>query len=231
MRCIYGNFMKMALYYADENVLQDKIKERNKNMDNMTEKKQETKKRPLEKFFRGIMLLLTAVLGLFLMGSEGTGCQFLDDPEAFLDGESSIEPKYVLSVHEIIKYPRGSDFEQDVDSFFGKSVCVNRNYFLHSKDVAKIDAVKRLDNPDFYDLRLTLTPKGVKMWSAFAVLTRVDRKEMAFLIDGIYYRTFKPAILLDPEANVVTVEGPFDPATVSGLLKHAKTNFRKWNDK
>lgn len=181
--------------------------------------------------FKAVRLFLFALTGIFLMGSEGTGCQFLDDPEAFLDGESSIEPKYVISVHEIVKYPRGSDFERDVDSFFGKKVCVNSNYFLHSKDISEIEAVKRVDNPDFYNLRLTLTSRGVKMWSAFAVLTRVDRKELALLIDGIYYRSFSPAVLLDPEANVVTLEGPFDPATVSGLLKHAKTNYRKWNDK
>ena len=134
-------------------------------------------------------------------------------------------------MHEIVKYPRGSDFEREVDSFFGKKICVNSNYFLHSKDISEIEAVKRLDNPDFYNLRLTLSPRGVKMWSAFAVLTRVDRKELALLIDGIYYRSFSPAVLLDPEANVVTLEGPFDPATASGLLKHAKTNYRKWNDK
>lgn len=195
------------------------------------DKKEYVENKKSNVIFKAVRLFLFALTGIFLMGSEGTGCQFLDDPEAFLDGESSIEPKYVISVHEIVKYPRGSDFERDVDSFFGKKVCVNSNYFLHSKDISEIEAVKRVDNPDFYNLRLTLTSRGVKMWSAFAVLTRVDRKELALLIDGIYYRSFSPAVLLDPEANVVTLEGPFDPATVSGLLKHAKTNYRKWNDK
>ena len=180
---------------------------------------------------RFLKVMVVAFAGLFLMGSEGTGCQFLDDPDAFLDGESSIQPKYVISVHEIVKYPRGIDLEQEVDSFFGKSICVNKNYFLHSKDISNIEVIKRVDNPDFYDLRLTLAPRGVKMWSAFAVLTRVDRKEMALLIDGIHYRTFTPAILLDPEVNVVMLEGPFDPATASGLMKNAKINFSKWNGK
>ena len=184
-----------------------------------------------KKILCGLKILSLVFLGLFLMGSEGTGCLFLDDPEAFLDGESSKEAKYVVSVHEIVKYRRGSDFEQDVDSFFGKSICVNRNYFLHSKDIMEVEAVRRTDNPDFYDLRLTLSPRGMKLWSAFSVTTRVDRKEMAFLVDGMYYRSFKPAILLDPEAATVTVEGPFDPATVSGILKYARTNYRKWNDK
>ncbi len=184
-----------------------------------------------KKMLCGLKILSLVFLGLFLMGSEGTGCLFLDDPEAFLDGESSKEAKYVVSVHEVVKYRRGSDFEQDVDSFFGKSICVNRNYFLHSKDIMEVEAVRRTDNPDFYDLRLTLSPRGMKLWSAFSVTTRVDRKEMAFLVDGMYYRSFKPAILLDPEAATVTVEGPFDPATVSGILKYARTNYRKWNDK
>lgn len=184
-----------------------------------------------KKMLCGIKIFSLLFLGLFLMGSEGTGCLFLDDPEAFLDGESSKEAKYVISVHEIVKYRRGSDFEQDVDSFFGKSICVNRNYFLHSKDIVSVEAVKRTDNPDFYDLRLTLSSRGMKLWSAFSVTTRVDRKEMAFLVDGMYYRSFTPAILLDPEVAFVTVEGPFDPATVSGILKYAKTNYRKWNDK
>ena len=184
-----------------------------------------------KKMLCGVKILSLLFLGLFLMGSEGTGCLFLDDPEAFLDGESSKEAKYVISVHEIVKYRRGSDFEQNVDSFFGKSICVNRNYFLHSKDIVAVEAVRRTDNPDFYDLRLTLSSRGMKLWSAFSVTTRVDRKEMAFLVDGMYYRSFKPSILLDPEVAFVTVEGPFDPATVSGILKYAKSNYRKWNDK
>lgn len=169
--------------------------------------------------------------GLLLMGAEGTGCLFLDDPEAFLDGESSKEAKYVISIHEVVKYRRGSEFEQEVDSFFGKNICVNRNYFLHSKDVMEVEAVRRVDNPDFYDLRLTLSSRGVKLWSAFSVTTRVDRKEMAFLVDGMYYRSFQPPILLDSDTTVVTVEGPFDPATVSGIVKYARINYRKWNDR
>ena len=180
---------------------------------------------------RFLSLACMVLLAALLMGAEGTGCQFLDDPEGFLDGESGVQTKFVLSVHEIIKYPRGGELEQEVDSYFGKNVVVNRSYYLHSKDIADIEVVKRLDNGDFYDLKLTLSPRGVKMWSAFAVLTRVDGKELALLIDGIYYRPFKPSILLDPESNVVTVEGPFDPATASGLMKNAKKNFRKWNDK
>ncbi|MBP5182519.1 MAG: hypothetical protein J6331_05770 [Lentisphaeria bacterium] len=180
------------------------------------------------RFLRLVFMVFGAAL---LMGAEGTGCQFLDNPEEFLDGEASAGAKFVLSVHEIVKYPRGGELEQEVDSYFGKSVVVNRSYYLHSKDIADIEVVKRLDNGDFYDLKLTLSPRGVKMWSAFAVLTRVDGKDLALLIDGIYYRPFKPSILLDAESNVVTVEGPFDPATASGLMKNAKRNFRKWNDK
>lgn len=168
------------------------------------------------------------LLALFIMGAQETGCQVLDDPEAFFEEESEQQLYYVLTIHEMIKYRRGSDFEQLVPSFFGKTVCVNPNYFLHSKDIESIEVIKRVDNPDFYDLRLTLTDRGAKLWSAFAVTTRMDRKEMGILIDGMYYRSFRPPISHDPENRVFTVEGPFDPATAAGLMKNAKRNFRRW---
>jgi hypothetical protein len=174
---------------------------------------------------------LICFAALFIMGAQETGCQMLDDPEAFFAEEADERLFYVMTIHEIVKYRRGSDFERMVPSFFGKTVCVNPSYFLHSKDIENIEVIKRVDNPDFYDLRLTLTDRGAKLWSAFAVTTRVDRKEMGILIDGMYYRSFRPPISHDPENRVFVVEGPFDPATAAGLMKNAKRNYRKWSVK
>ena len=174
---------------------------------------------------------ISCLFALFLMGAQETGCQLMDDPEAFFEDESQQRPQYVLTVHEIVKYRRGTEFERVVPTFFGKTVCVNPNYFLHSQDIEDIEVIRRVDNPDFYDLRLTLTDRGAKMWSAFAVTTRMDRKEMGILIDGMYYRSFQPPISHNPENRVFIMEGPFDPATASGLMNNAKRNFRRWSVK
>ena len=53
--------------------------------------------------------------------------------------------------------------------------------------------------------------------------------ELAFVIDGMYYRSFKPELLTDNETSIATVEGPFDPATAKGLVKNSERNYKIFN--
>lgn len=173
-------------------------------------------------------LICTAI---FLTGASSCD-EFLNDPENAITKKTDNTPRYVVTVHEIIKYKRGEMIEEELDSFFGGTVCVNRNLFLHSRDIRKIEMLPRPGNPDFYDIRITLTSRGQKIWSAMAV-SRMENKKFAFVIDGMYYRTFTPPIMTEPAADdlinekvTVTIDGPFDPATAKGLATNSERNYK-----
>ncbi|MBO4630576.1 MAG: hypothetical protein J5858_01500 [Lentisphaeria bacterium] len=172
-----------------------------------------------------------ALLAVVVLMTGMSSCEkFLEDPEKAFQEETDKTPRYVLTIHEIIKYKRAEMVEMDVDSFFGGTVCVNKNPFIHSRDIEKIEMVPRPGNTDFYDLNITLNDRGKLLWSAMSV-TRADNKKMGILIDGMYYRAVNPPMLTDNEVKTVYLEGPFDPATAKGITTNAERNFKIFNDR
>ncbi len=167
---------------------------------------------------------------IFLMGASSCE-EMLADPDKYFNDEVDQTPSYVVSIHDIIKYQRGDMMEKEVESFAGGTVCVNKNSYLHSRDFVKIGMVQRKNDPDFFDLIITLSDRGQKIWSALSVNMRAkgSSSELAFVIDGMYYRSFKPELLTDNETMIVTVEGPFDPATANGLVKNSERNYKIFN--
>ena len=116
------------------------------------------------------------------------------------------------------------------DSFFGGTVCVNKNPYIHSRDISKIEMVPRPGNTDFYDLNITLTDRGKLLWSALSI-TRAENKKIGILVDGMFYRNISPPMLTDNEVTTVYLEGPFDPATAKGLSTNSERNYKIFNDK
>ena len=175
-----------------------------------------------------------AIFGLMAVAVLASGissCEkFMEDPEKAFQEETDKTPRYVLTIHELIKYKRADMIETDVDSFFGGTVCVNKNPFIHSRDITKIEMVPRPGNTDFYDLKISLTERGRMLWSAMAV-TQADNKKIGILIDGMFYRSIKPPMLTDNETTTVYLEGPFDPATAKGITVNAERNFKLFNEK
>lgn len=170
------------------------------------------------------------VAAIFLMGASSCE-EALANPDKFFNEEVDQTPSYVVSIHDMIKYQRGDMMEKELESFSGGTVCVNKNSYLHSRDIMKIGMVQRKSNPEFFDLIITLTDRGQKIWSALSVNMRAkgSSSELAFVIDGMYYRSFKPELLTDNETIIVTVEGPFDPATAKGLVKNSERNYKIFN--
>ena len=173
-----------------------------------------------------------SMIGLVMVAvliSGASSCEkWMEDPEKALQEETDKTPRYVLTIHEIIKYKRAEMVEMDVDSFFGGTVCVNKNPFLHSRDISKIEMVPRPGNTDFFDLNITLTERGKLLWSAMSV-SRAENKKMGILIDGMYYRSINPPMLTDNEITTVYLEGPFDPATAKGITVNSERNYKIFN--
>lgn len=180
------------------------------------------------KFHSFILSAAAAVSAVFLMGVAS--CEkVMENPEKFVTDEADKTPRYVITVHDQIKYKRAEILEVDVESFFGGTVCVNKNARLHSRDIMKIDLIPRPSSPEFFDLKLTLSPRGQKIWSTFAI-TRLESEKFAFLIDGMFYRSFNPAFITEPEIKEVILEGPFDPATAKGIAINAARNYKIFNN-
>jgi len=75
--------------------------------------------------------------------------------------------------------------------------------------------VPRGNDPDMYDLLLTLSDRGRKMWIALSVANK--NTQLAFAVDGMIYRKFVPRLLYDDTTFEILVDGPFDPATAMEL--------------
>ena len=133
----------------------------------------------------------------------------------------------VVSIHEIVRYKRGDDREVEVESMFGDEIIVDRTPLLDSSDIISIEAIAVNDLPGFYKLRLHLTQDGGKAWRKLS-LGNIDdttsATSIAFLIDGVAYRTFKPRFLYSDEDTVV-IDGPFDEPAALNIEANAIRNF------
>ncbi len=131
----------------------------------------------------------------------------------------------VVSIHEIVRHKRGEERELEVASMFEDEIFIDKNPLLDSSDIISIEAIAINDLPGFYKLRFHLTPDGGKSWRKF---TSSDDRDvsptLAFVIDGVLYRTFKPRFLYKDEDNVV-IDGPFDEPAALNLEANAIRNF------
>ena len=130
----------------------------------------------------------------------------------------------VVSIHELIRHKRGAEKECEISAMFEDEVIIDKNPLLDSSDIVSIEAIAVNDLPGFYKLRFHLTPAGGKSWRQFSFEGRDDSPSLAFVIDGVLYRMFKPRFLYSEEDNVV-IDGPFDEPTALNLEANAIRNF------
>ncbi len=182
-------------------------------------------------FFRSMFMTAAAALLLFCV----TGCEAFSEawkeatsPEASKStwGEE-YKPKYVMTLFQIVDYPRAGDLEAEISTFDGKKVWINTNQFFSSKNIKDIKLLPRADQPDTYDLAIQLDDRGVRIWTMMALEFR-DRK-VAMMIDKYYEGAFIPQPLANEEATWVIIKFPFNQVTAAGLQKFAKKNYEHFN--
>ena len=131
----------------------------------------------------------------------------------------------VVSIHEIIRHKRGAEKEIEIGTMFEDEIIIDRNPLLDSSDIISIEAIAINDLPGFYKLRLHLTQDGGKIWRKISVDSRDSTAfSLAFLIDSVSYRTFKPRFLYSDEDTVV-IDGPFDEPAALNIEANAIRNF------
>ena len=141
------------------------------------------------------------------------------------------EPKNVITINEIIKYPRAKKIEKEIATFSGRTIWININSFIHSNVVKKVELLPR-DGGKYYDLKLFLNRKGRLRWMQLSAGYR--KEPLAFVIDGTFYRSFTPKPMVgdydNNEDTYVVIEGPFDKGTADALVESAPSNFLYYND-
>ena len=169
-----------------------------------------------------VMLLFSTV---FCCGAGGRSCTAEDidnmfDPEHLDMSDRPLEG--IIEIQEIITLRRGTDKEVMAPTMFGDDICLNKAILLDSADVKAIKAIPIEKQPPYCSLELKLTDRGRRHWIGLSLPNKSTH--VAFIIDGIVYRTFVPRLLYDDVTDSVIVDGPFDPATAKKLESNAARN-------
>ena len=130
----------------------------------------------------------------------------------------------VVSIHELVRHKRGDEKEYEIRSMYGDEVIIDKNQLLDTSDIVSIEAIPISDLPGFYKLRLNLTPAGGAIWRQLSVDHRTDTTTLAFVVDGVLYRTFRPRFLYD-NSDTVVIDGPFDEPMALNLEANSIRNF------
>jgi len=135
----------------------------------------------------------------------------------------------VVSIHEIIRHKRGAQKELEVATMFGDKIIIDKTPLIDSSDIISIEAIVINDLPGFYKLRFHLTQEGGKSWRKLSLDSRDSNSaSIAFVIDGVCYRTIKPRFLYSDQDTVI-VDGPFDEPTALNLEANAIRNFMHYS--
>ncbi|MBP5586095.1 MAG: hypothetical protein J6Y92_07055 [Lentisphaeria bacterium] len=178
------------------------------------------------KHFRRALPVVMTFVAAFVCGAGMLSCNADEidralDPENFDISERPLEG--VIEIQEIITLRRGTDKEIMAPTMFGDDICVNKAILLDSADVKKIKAIPIEKQPPYYSLELKLTDRGRRHWIGLSLPNRGSH--VAFIIDGIVYRTFVPRLLYDDVTDSIIVDGPFDPTTAKKLEANSNRNY------
>jgi len=169
--------------------------------------------------FKKVLLLCAVVSTLFI-----TGCETLDDAM-----KEEKKTRYVLSFHQVIKYPRSKDLERKVVSFDGREYWINSNQFFHSRHIEEVKLIPSKERKGYYDLELRLDYSGTIKWVQLSM--HFQHKKMALMVDGYFYKLYTPDRLTHEDDKWVVLTGPFDTVTANGIKKYAHKNYINFNPK
>ena len=168
-----------------------------------------------------IICLLMVLSSVFFFA----GCEAIED--ALNINLTDDSPHYNISLHSIIKYPRGNAVEQEVETFKGENIVINTNSFVDSSKILDAELIPLQDNPGYYDISLKLNDTGIKQWFQLVLDYRDD--PVAIIIDGAYFGRFRPDGGHTEDDQWVTLKGPFNEIIARGIVKYARRNYRHYH--
>lgn len=169
-----------------------------------------------------ISAMVLMVLGLLC------GCETADIEKLF-NGDVPKEAKFVISFHDVVKYPRGNaSVEQVLALPDNKTVIINTIPFMSSRHIIEIAAQPVPGREGFYRLFLKPDQHGRTMWIQLSAQFR--HRPAVILIDGNYYADFVPTKVGDGSESWIELPVDFDAVMAKYLVKYANDNYRFFNN-
>lgn len=172
---------------------------------------------------------LAILATLMLLGS---GCEIFR--EALEESYSSEDPasddfesKFNIGVFQIVKYPRASILEKEINVDENNTVCINTNALFSSKRIRQARAIPRPGNPDVYDLEFRIDRMGKTQWMVMHGSARGN--EVVMMVDNRFVGFFHPQELVDGNKDWVKIRIGVDNYTAKGIVKFAKKNYEYYN--
>ena len=162
----------------------------------------------------------------------GSGCEIFR--EALEESYSSEDPasddfesKFNIGVVQIVKYPRASILEKEINVDENNTVCINTNALFSSKRIRQARAIPRPGNPDVYDLEFRIDRMGKTQWMVMHGSARGN--EVVMMVDNRFVGFFHPQELVDGNKDWVKIRIGVDNYTAKGIVKFAKKNYEYYN--
>ncbi len=137
---------------------------------------------------------------------------------------ASGKANYVITINEVVRYPRALKEEIRVPTFDGRTIWVKRNPIISSRSIESVRLIESRAREDYFDLVLKLDRHG--KLAAMKLVNDKVHSPWAFLIDGMYYRSTSFKLISSKKADELLVEGPFDNTIADLLSKYAKKNYK-----
>ena len=173
-----------------------------------------------------------------------TGCENLRNFEKWLNEADDVgltnemkkereknRPGFMISLNEIVKERTTKDIEVMIPSYIysNQKICINRNGYLSSKNIKKIERIPNKKLANTYDLILYLDMPGMIKYNI--IMTSFKGQKMGVLIDGKFYRATVIEKPLNEEQKKIVIRGPFGENVSRKITDKSEVNYKQFNDK
>lgn len=139
------------------------------------------------------------------------------------------KPDYLVSISEIIKYPRASQIEKEIPTVAGTTKWISSSPYLFSNTIQKIEMLPNDSDKNFFDLKLKLNYRGKLLWNQLGA--DILYKEMAFIVNDVLYRKLTvDMIAKDKEKDdTMVLKLKLDPVTAKAIADFSESNYKYFN--
>ena len=180
----------------------------------------------MKKYF---ILLFSALLCTSFMFC---GCEIIEEAlqESYASDDPTsddFEPRFVLGVFQIVRYPRAAILEKEITCKDGSKIWINSNPLFSSRRIRAARAIPRPGNPDICDLEIRIDRMGKTQWQ---LLSDGQRGEtLVLMVDSRHVGFFVPESTGYGNEEWVQIKVGMDSYTARGVAKFAKKNFSHYN--
>ena len=162
-----------------------------------------------------------------------TGCEIFEEAlsESFASEDPTSEDydaRFVIGIFSIVRYPRATALEREVNCGDGTTIWINANQNFSSKRIRAARAIPRPGNPDRFDLEIRLDRMGKSQWQTLGHGNRGE--PVVMMVDNRFVGTFVPeASNYYNNMEWVKIRIGMDSYTAKGIVKFAKKNYSFYN--